>query len=260
MTHVKRTLRTTRLLPVRVGAALLGAALLAPASAAAQDLPDAESLIAAYVEALGGADQYRGASSVTRGTLSMAAMGLEGSFVLYQAYPNRMRMNVNLPGIGDMSEGFDGEVAWSLNPVTGPQLLEGAALAQSREQASILASLRDPSTRESAETLERTDFDGESCWRVRISWNSGRQSYDCYSVETGLLVATEAIMASPMGDIPTFALYRDYQEMDGRMVATRLIQRVAGQEQVLRISSFEITDVSDEEVGLPPQIRALVGG
>jgi hypothetical protein len=255
MKRATRNLRASRVLP-----ALLATALLAPAPATAQDLPDAETLIAAYVEALGGAEQYRGSSSVTRGTLAMPAMGLEGSFVLYQADPNQMRMVVTLPGIGEIQEGFDGEVAWSLNPITGPQVLEGAALAQAREQATTLASLRDPSTRESVETLERTDFDGEACWKVRISWNSGRQSYDCYSVETGLLIATEGILASPMGDIPSLALYRDYQEMNGRMVATRLVQRVAGQEQVLRISGFEITEVTDEDVGLPPQIRTLVGG
>lgn len=248
----------------RVGASLLSlaaaAALLLPSLVEAQDLPDANTLIAAYVGAIGGADRFEGLSSVTRGTLAIPAAGIEGPFEMVQRYPDQMRMNVELSGLGEILSGFDGEVGWSVNPMMGAQLMEGAELAQMREQSGILASLRDPSVVPGRETVEQTEFEGEACWRVRLTWASGRESFDCYSVETGLLVASESVQATAMGEIPSVSIYRDYRDFEGRMTPTRMIQRVAGQEQVMVIESVEYGEVDASRVAPPAQIQALIGG
>jgi hypothetical protein len=236
------------------------AALAAPAPALAQDLPDANDLIASYVAAIGGADRYDGQSSITRGTFSMPAMGIQGDFVLVQRYPNQMRMDVSLPGLGEIQSGFTGEVGWSLNPMLGAQLMEGAELAQMREQASVAASLRDPSVVPGRETVEQAEFEGEVCWRVKLTWASGRESHDCYSVDTGLLVASESVQASAMGNVSSVSIFRDYREFDGRRMPTRMIQRAQGQEQVMVIENVEYGEVPDERIAPPQQIRALIGG
>jgi len=236
------------------------AAIAAPAPTLAQDLPDANDLIASYVAAIGGPERYDGQSSVSQGTFSMPAMGMEGSFVLVQRYPNQMRMDVSLPGIGEIHSGYTGEVGWSVNPFTGAQLMEGAELEQIREQASIAASLRDPSVVPGRETVEQAEFGGEACWRVKLTWASGRESHDCYSVDSGLLIASESVQASPMGDVPSVTLFRDYREFDGRRMPTRMIQSVMGQEQVMVIETVEYGEVSDERVAPPQQIRALIDG
>lgn len=248
----------TRILPTALLAA--GTLTLASPPLVAQDLPDADGLIAAYVEAMGGADRFQGTASVTRGTLSMPAAGIEGSFELVQIYPNRMRMDVELPGLGEILSGYDGEHGWSLNPMMGPMLMSGVELEQTREQASIAGALRDPSAVPGRETVEEAEFEGEACWKVRLTWASGRVSYDCYSKETGLLVASEATQATQMGDLPTVSIYRDYRDFEGRLVATRLVQRVAGQEQIMVIDSVEYGEVDEARVQPPEAIRALIGG
>jgi len=248
----------------RTGAPLFAlvaaAALVPPAPLEAQDLPDANALIASYVEAMGGADRFQGLSSVTRGTLAIPAAGIEGQFELVQRYPDQMRMNVELPGLGEILSGFTGEVGWSVNPMMGAQLMEGPELAQIREQSGIPASLRDPSVVPGRETVEQVEFEGEACWRVRLTWASGRESFDCYSVETGLLVASEAVQVTAMGDVPSVSIYRDYRDVEGRTTPTRMIQRVAGQEQVMVIESVEYGEVDASRVAPPAQIQALIGG
>jgi hypothetical protein len=164
-----------RSVPVLAAAFAAGALAIHPGNASAQDLPDANALIAAYVEASGGADRFEGASSVTRGTVSMPAAGIEGQFVLVQIYPDRMRMDVEIPGIGEILSGYDGENGWSLNPMMGPMVLSGAELEQTREQASIAASLRDPSMVPGRETVEDAEYDGPSPSTgptPTASWNS----------------------------------------------------------------------------------------
>ncbi|TVP47473.1 MAG: hypothetical protein EA350_05020 [Gemmatimonadales bacterium] len=236
------------------------AGIAAPIPTLAQDLPDANTLIADYVAAIGGAERYGGQSSVVRGTFSMPAMGMEGSFVLVQRYPDQMRMDVSLPGVGEIQSGYTGEVGWSLNPMVGAQLMDGAELEQMREQSSVAASLRDPAVVPGRETVERAEFGGEACWRVRLTWASGRESHDCYSVDTGLLVASESVQASPMGDVPSVTLFRDYREFDGRRMPTRMIQSAMGQEQVMVIETVDYGEVSDDQVAPPQQIRALIDG
>jgi hypothetical protein len=262
MTHASLTSspRTRRALR---GAALLMGALFLPLGAspvAGQDLPDADALIAAYVEALGGADRFVGASSVSRGTLSVPSAGLEGTMTLWQMAPDRMRMDSEIPGLGTTQAGYDGEHGWSVNPMMGAQLMSGAELEQAREQGSVMASLRDPSMVPGRETVGEAEFEGEACWRVQLTWASGRESHDCYSKETGLLVATESTVATPMGDIPSVAIMQEYREFDGRMVATRLIQRTMGMDQILVIESVEFTNVTEADIAPPEAIQALISG
>jgi hypothetical protein len=243
------------------GAALLLTALaLVPRAASSQDLPDADALIRAHNEKTGNASMWGGSGSVTRGIFALTAMGLEGEFVLVTRPPNRQRMDITLPGIGELQQGFDGEVGWSVNPIAGPQLMSGGELEQIREQSSLQASLRDPSVVPGRETISEARYGGEACWKVRLTWASGRTSYDCYSVETGLLVASEMTQESAMGAVDAVTIYRDYTMFDGRLMPARMIQSAAGQDTELRILEVSFEEVPESRVAPPQVIRTLRGG
>lgn len=260
MSTTARTPSTLRRLLTSTGVALAGTLFLAPPPVEAQDLPDANDLIAAYVEAMGGEELLRGTSSTMRGTLGLPAMGIEGDFTMVQAYPNRFRLNAELPGVGAIQSGYTGEVGWNVDPMMGPQLAEGEQLEQIREQASVAANLRDPSMVPGRETVGEAEFEGVACWRVRLTWASGRESHDCFAKDTGLLVASESVQATPMGDVPSTSLYLDYREFEGRMVSTRMIVRLAGQDQVMTVSEVTFGEVAEEAVAPPAAIRALIEG
>jgi hypothetical protein len=241
-------------------AALMAAAMVAPATqAAAQDLPEASALIARYQEAIGGKDVLARYNSMrATGELSMPAQGLVASMEVFSARPNLTAMRVNIAGLGEIRSGHTGEHAWSLNPMEGPRLLQGAEKTQAVEEAAFESSLRGPAHVKSAETVERTTMGGRACVKVRLVWQSGRTTHDCYSEETGLLVATVATQETNMGTLEAVSVYNEYKEFGGLLQPTRITIQTMGMEQVITFREITFDNVPEGTFEAPAEIRGLI--
>lgn len=238
-------------------AAIFWFALVPPLSA--QALPSADDLIDSYVAAIGGREALTSPTSIrTTGSLEMPAMGMQGRFELLQVLPDESIMRVSVPGLGEIETGFDGRDGWSVNPMTGAALMHDAELAQTGERASVLATLRDPSVVPERETVELTEYDGEACWKVRLVWISGQESHDCYSRETGLLVASEDTQVSTMGAMQVTTRYSEYKDFFGMKLPTHLVQTAMGQVQEMTVREVQIDDVEASEMAPPAAIRTLL--
>jgi hypothetical protein len=240
--------------------AVAAGVVLGPAgSAVAQEaLPPAEQVIERYVTAIGGRDAVLGhTNSRATGTFSMPAAGISGSMVV-ESLEGRVATVLEIPGLGTIRSGFDGEVAWSLDPNLGPRVLEGMELASTTEGANPLGAVRDASLFSVRETVERTEMNGQACYKVRLVWQSGRETHDCYGVDSGLLVGQTSSQETPMGTIRAITLLEDYQETGGVLSARRIRQQVMGQEQVMTLESIEYGVVGPESFELPEAIRTLV--
>ena len=87
------------------------------------------AIVARYVDAVGGEEALRSHTSATlKGTFGISAMGMEGDLTVYLEAPNKMVQLIELAGMGEMNVGYNGEIGWSDNPMTGPTLLDGALL------------------------------------------------------------------------------------------------------------------------------------
>jgi len=255
-TTTSTTTTTTTSTPAPV-AATPGAQTQATASSS---LPAGRTLIDRYVQAIGGRDAVLRHSTIRYvGTFEIPAAGVKGDLNLVQAAPNKMAMLMNVPGMGQMSSGFDGTTGWSVNPMQGPRLLEGKELEQLREDAGPAAMLRSPDRIRSAETVELTTMGGQSCYKVKLTYNSGRESHDCYSPETGLLVGTVQRQETAMGPIEVTTLASEWKEFGGLKVATQLRQQMMGQEQIIAIDRLEFDRPEDAKaVEVPEQVKPLV--
>ena len=161
----------------------------AQTAATSSSLPAARTIIDRYVQAIGGRDAVLRHTSIRSvGSFEMPAAGVKGNLTVVQVAPNKMGMTIDLPGMGQMVTAYDGTVGWSINPMQGPRVLEGKELAQIREDAGPSAMLRPADRVRSVETVERTTMNGQSCYKVKVTTLSGRETFDCYSTETGLLV------------------------------------------------------------------------
>jgi hypothetical protein len=252
----------SRALLLAAGAFLTATSLLAlPHPIHGQELPDADDLIASYVEAIGGSEAHSTPTSIrTMGTMSLPGMGIEGEFELLQLPDVGSRMISTIPGMGQLMVGFDGEVGWSLNPMTGPQLMASEELAQMRERTLLAATLRDREVVRERETVERIQVEGEPCYRVRLVWASGRETFDCYAVDSGLLLQSEDVQVSDMGQVPTTTRYADYTDFHGMVLPTRMIQETMGMEQILEIESVVLDDAGPSDLEPPAQIQTLLEG
>lgn len=248
------------------GAALpaLVLAMLLPAGAGqaqtTQDLPPADDLIARFVEAVGGrAAVLASDGSHTTGTFRMPAAGIEGTLEVWStSNPQQTLTVIEIPGLGTIRSGYTRGVGWSVDPNLGPRLLEGEELASRIEGGSALGSIRDPSVVPGRETVERTEMNDEACYRVRLTWGSGRETHDCYSVESGLLIASESSEPSPMGDIDAVTLLQEYRRFGDVLSASRIVQQMMGQEQIIELETVEYRPVPAERFEPPAVIRALM--
>ncbi len=252
---------TNSLLPVRRVALALAAAALLPGAALAQDMPAAQDLIDRYVEAIGGREAATAAvASRATGTFSIPAMGVSGEVLVVRGPDGAMTTQISIPGMGEMLSGFTDDVGWSMDPMTGARLLEGAELDAMREQADRLYEVRDASLFESFETVAERDYDGEACWEVKYTTKTGRDMSECFSKDSGLIIASITTQESPMGEIEVVSRIGDYERFGDIMVPTSVTQDMMGQQQVVTISSVEYGDVDTGLLEPPAAIKTLMGG
>ena len=234
------------------------AAALAAAPARAQDLPPAKQIVDAYMQAIGGADAIaRAQHRHFRGEMSMAAAGMTMTMEMWQARPNKMLMVMEIPGMGQMRSGYDGETAWSINPMQGPRIVEGAELEQTLRQADFDANLRFDHLFPTMETVGRAEVAGRPCWRVRMVADNEDESFACFDTESKLLLGMTSRNESEMGLVETNVEFQDYRDFGGIKMPARTVMSVMGQEMVMTISALDTTPAPASTFELPAEIRAL---
>lgn len=238
---------------------LAGAAsALAAAPARAQDLPAAREIINAYVNAVGGADAIARAQhrhSVSE--MSMPAAGMTMTVETWQSRPNKVMTVVTVAGLGEMKSGYDGQVAWSMNPMQGARILDGAELEQTLRQSDFDASLRFERLYPTMETVERTEMAGRPCYRVRMVATNGDEAFGCFDVETKLLVAMTSQMVSDMGKLDVTAEFHDYRDFGGVKMPSRSVANMAGQQMTTTLKEVNTNPIPESTFALPAEIRAL---
>lgn len=255
---MKLALSLALLLPAAaLGQSPAAGAPAAPAApAAAKTLPPASTVLAKFREARGNRAWLAAPGVTSTGTFEMPAAGIKASFELLQAAPNRMRLAVNIPGMGMIESGYDGSTAWATDPMQGPRILAGRELDQMREESDFRGPSRDTTVVASSETVADTSMNGERCYLVKLTWKSGRTTNECYSATTGLTVATMNEQQTSMGTMMVTSYLSDWKEFSGIRIATRLVQRMMGQEQIMTITDVRIGKPATEIVA-PEAIKAL---
>jgi hypothetical protein len=230
-----------------------------PAGDAAGTLPSARSILDRHLEAIGGREALLSHSSLyAKGTLSMPAAGMNGALEIYSAKPNKLFVKISLDGVGEVMEGFDGSHGWSLSPMTGPMLQEGKELADKRLDANFHGELKPDSQYASMTTLERIDFDGRPCYKVRLVRTTGREDTEFYDVATGLKAGGITTRTTHMGEVTSTNYEGNYRKFGNVLHATTMRQQVGPVEQVITLTSIEYDNVNPSIFDLPAGIKALL--
>jgi hypothetical protein len=222
-------------------------------------LPPAREIVANYLKAIGGREAIlKQTSHHSTGKMEMAAQGITGSLEVFAAKPNKVLVISKLPGIGEVRQGYDGKVGWSIDPMQGPMLLKDKALEQMREQADFYGSLHDEKAYSLMETADSTPFEGMDCYKLKLVKKTGADSEEYYDKKTGLLVGMTAKQDTPLGVIPVTSVLSDYREFDGVKVPTRISQKIMGIQQVMTIEKVEVNNLADSVFEVPDQIKTLL--
>jgi hypothetical protein len=239
----------------------VGAQAPAPKSPPARpaQLPSARTILDKHLAAIGGRQAVVSHKSThATGTLSMPAAGVTGAVDIYGAHPDRTLLKVSLGGVGEVLEGFDGTHGWSISPMTGPMLLEGKQLEEKRFDSEFHGELRGDDRYVSLTTLEQVDFDGRSCYKVRLVRKTGGEDIEFYDVATGLKAGSITSRETQMGTVTGTTIETDYKKFGNLLQPTTVRSQVGGLQQVITITSVAYDTVPASTFELPPGIKALL--
>lgn len=216
-------------------------------------------IIEKAIEASGGRDLISEAKYVTmKGTLAIPAAGIEGNITTYIKAPDNMLIHTNIPMIGEQKQGYNGEVAWSSDPMGGPRIMpeeETKALKQEADPANRLNYKADNPV---IEYKGETEFDGKKAHKIRLVDTDGMESTEYYDIEKHFMIGSEAKVPTPMGQIQTTSMLRDYKDMGGVMQPTLMVQRMGPQEFTIKINEVSYDEIDASVFELPAAVQALV--
>lgn len=230
--------------------------------AEAAAVPEAKEVIARYVKAIGGEAAIRSHSSrMMKGQMTFPdGMGGEMSadLAIYSAAPNKMLFEFSMEGYGEMKQGYDGEVAWVIDPMMGTNILDGAELEQMREQADFYSELNFDKRYKSMETIDEREFDGVKCYALKMVDNSDNESTHYFETESGLLRGMSQTQEGPMGPMDMTNINKEFKEFGGVKMPVRTEIEMMGATRVLTFTTVELDSVPAEKFELPADIKALV--
>jgi hypothetical protein len=222
-------------------------------------LPSARAIIDRHIAAIGGKAAVLSHSSTrATGTFSVASAGMNGSLEVIAAKPDKNMVKITIPGVGEVLEGYDGKNGWMLSPMAGPMLLEGKQLEEKRFDADFLSELHDESRYASITTVEKTDFEGRPCYKLKLVRKNGGEDFEFYDVETGLKAGHIATRETPMGTITATSVETDYKKFGNLLLPTTVKNSMMGMQQVITIASVEYDTVPPNAFEPPTEIKALI--
>jgi hypothetical protein len=222
-------------------------------------LPSARSILDRHIKAIGGKEAVLSHSSTrATGTFSVASAGMTGSVEVIAAKPDKSLVKITIPGVGEILEGYDGKSGWTLSPMTGPMLLEGKQLEEKRYDADFFSELHDDNRYTSMTTVEKTEFEGRPCYKVKLVRKNGGEDFEFYDVETGLKAGRIATRETPMGTITGTSVESDYKKFGNILQATMVKNTMMGMQQVITIASIEYDTVPPTAFEPPAEIKALI--
>jgi hypothetical protein len=240
-------------------AVLVAASAPAAARQAPSATPDARTIIARHLAAIGGAKSFDDVTSMrASGTMAMPAQGITGTVEISAARPNKTLLKATIAGIGALESGFDGVHGWTIDPIMGPSLLTGKELDQTKFDAVFDSTFLDPARYVSLTAAGTETFDGRKMHRVNAVNINGDTSAEYFDAETGLHAGSVSSRQTPMGAVEVTSVMRDYRKAGPTLQPHQLVQKMMGLEQVFTIDRFEFNTVAADAFAMPPAVKALI--
>jgi zinc protease len=238
----------------------MGIFFAAAALCAADDLPNAETILDKYVEVTGGKAAYdKVHSDLSTGAMTFGAMGLTGKMVSWSQAPDKRLVEINIEGIGKVSEGVNGDIAWSLSAMQGPRLKEGDEKAESLLQGHQNADAHWRDLYKTVQTVAVESVDGKDCYKLTLTPKAGNAQTRWYDKDSNLMVKMAMVSKSPMGEIAIESQVSDYRKEGDILLPHKLVSKVAGQELTMTIDRVEHNpEIPKDKFDPPAEIKALM--
>ncbi|MGP0074576.1 MAG: DUF620 domain-containing protein [Bryobacteraceae bacterium] len=231
-----------------------------PAFGADEALPSVDAVINHFIAATGGKPAWEARhSQIEHATLDFPKQGLKGSLTIYEAVPDKYLGVTELPAIGKISTGSNGEVAWENSALQGPRIKQGDEKAEALREGVFNAPLYWQKLYAKGETAGSETVEGHDCYKIVLTPQEGKPMTEFFDKKSGLMIKTTTTVSSQFGDVSAEIIYDDYRN-DGNLLSPhRMTTRAAQQEFVIQIESVDVNpDLPKDRFDLPPEIKALL--
>ena len=227
-----------------------------PIADALDPLPAADKILEDYVKAIGGEEAFKKHTS-RKMTGQFTGGGMAAALTLQSMAPDKMLFTLEPPGVGQIRQGYDGQVGWLIHPMAGPVIAQGKDLEDIRRQADFYGDLNLRSRYATFESHDRREFAGRDVYAVRAIDDEGKETFYFFDVESGLLRGEETTRDAPgMGPLTLTKRHEEYGEFDGLKIPVRTVASMMGQEQTISIDHVEFDTVDPAVFELPAEIKA----
>jgi hypothetical protein len=239
---------------------MMAAALAAPMSWAAEDLPKAEAVLDRYIEVTGGKATYeKRKSEVTTIQLEIVGQGIKGTLTRYADESNNSYTTGELEGVGKLEEGVYNGQAWEMNPMMGPRLKKGDENASAVRDSTFHGPVQWRKLYK-AEVVGAEKVGEEDAYKVMMTpLNGGKPQSAWYSKKTGYLLRLERTVVSPMGEITVDSRMSDYEKLGSVMGPTKVSQNMMGTQIAVTVAGVkENEEVPANRLEPPAEIKKLM--
>jgi hypothetical protein len=237
---------------IAIRRAILSAALVLPNAIIAQK-PTAESVFDKHAAAVGGVSAFRALTAVTEtGTADITFAGIQAGYERKMS-GGKMLQTIDVAGFGQVVQGFDGTIAWSVNPQSGASKASAAESADAAAATSFTASIFQPGSYASAEVLDATEFEGAKVWPVKVTSASGRVRTVYFDQVTGLKVGEQV----SQGGADVKIVYSDYKPFGAIKLPTKVTQGTPNGDVVVMITAVKFDPIEASAFALPEAVKAL---
>ena len=190
--------------------------------------------------------------SVKDKTMEMSGtmMGTAISVKTIEKAPNKVYSEMSFGGMSQKT-GFDGEHGWIVSPrgemeMTGKQL-EGMKI---EAQTNFYEHYKDMGVTAAVTGIKT--IAGKECYEVHFTTADSAEFSQFFSKDDFLKVRDAKTLDTPRGPIDQVTDYSDYQDFNGILVPTHVVQSVMGQAIELKLDKFSInTGVEDSLFAKP---------
>lgn len=224
----------------------------------AANLPTAAQVLQHYVDATGGRDALlRHKSMTVHGRFQAPAQKLDVETVSYSRGLKSLQRAL-LPGGKEYVSGYDGEVAWDMDPTGKVILHHGDELKSIARDADMYYHLHVMDYFKSLEVADVKEFAGHQCYHLKGVNNWGQPNEQFYDKDSGLLIGYEFNTAWRGGKGDATATFEDYKDFGGVLMPAKTTGREGGDISIGLIISVTYDDVDDAVFVLPDAVKKAI--
>jgi hypothetical protein len=234
---------------------VLGVACLTALQPVAQQAKpqNAQQVLDRMAQAMGLANAAKIRTVQMTGTISYPAQGIQGRYeALYKA-PNKTLIKLNIQGLGEVQQGYDGKVGWEKNPMTGLRELQGAELAQMRQSAQMGASNDLRKTLRNPKLAGQEKVGNRNAFVITAQTTAGVPIKVYIDAQRYLPLRMDMEAATPQGKLNIATFLEDYRRVDGIMYPFTTRQSTAGIEAVVKTERIRHNVPIDDAIFRKPK-------